>query len=144
MTVQGPVWAPALGRFKVFRYEVRRWLNGTIADIAYAVASPQRVSDDEHDARRVLELAEMVPAYVWGRNESYLGEMWNSNSVISWAAFLWKPSAPRWAHEPRDGAQVSLSLDAWIPTKEGDMSSHGLAAQSARGREREINHEDPF
>jgi hypothetical protein len=25
-----------------------------------------------------------VPALVWGRDESHAGEMWNSNSLISW------------------------------------------------------------
>ena len=84
VTIQGPVWSPALGRLRVFRYEVRRWLNGTIADLEYAVASPQAVSDDEEQARLVLELTERVPVHVWGRVASHAGEMWNSNSVISW------------------------------------------------------------
>jgi hypothetical protein len=48
------------------------------------VASPQLVSSDEQQARHVLELTDSVPAHVWGRDEFYLGEMWNSNSVISW------------------------------------------------------------
>jgi hypothetical protein len=84
VTSEGPVWDHRLGRFRVFRYEVRCWPNGTIADIAEAVASPQRVSADEAIARRVLELATEVPREVWGRDELQLGEMWNSNSVISW------------------------------------------------------------
>ena len=84
VTVEGPVFHPHLGRFRIFRYEVRRWLEGSIADVAEAVASPQRVSADESQARRVLAAAEVVPSYVWGRDELHLGEMWNSNSVISW------------------------------------------------------------
>jgi len=84
VTVEGPVFSPALGRFRIFRYEIRRWLNGTIADIAYAIASPQRLSDDEELACRVLDLAARVPTHVWGRKDGGVGEMWNSNSVISW------------------------------------------------------------
>lgn len=84
VTVEGPVWAKALGRLRVFRYEVRRWRDGLIPDIVAAVESPYHVSGDEDQARRVLELAAEVPRYVWGRDEMHLGEMWNSNSVISW------------------------------------------------------------
>lgn len=54
VTVEGPVASRYLGRFRTFRYEVRRWRDGTIADAQEAVASPQRVSDDEAQARLVL------------------------------------------------------------------------------------------
>jgi hypothetical protein len=33
----------------------------------------------------VLDLVAMVPTPVWGRDELRAGEMWNSNSVVSWA-----------------------------------------------------------
>jgi hypothetical protein len=82
--VEGPVWHRELARFRVFRYEVRRWSDGIIADIAEAVDSPQRVSDDENQARALLTLTRKVPAYVWGRDELHIGEMWNSNSVVAW------------------------------------------------------------
>ncbi|HZA40552.1 MAG TPA: hypothetical protein VFA00_07995 [Actinomycetota bacterium] len=84
VTVEGPVGSRRLGRFRVFRYEVRRWLDGAIPDVAEAVASPVRLSSNEDDARRVLALASDVPVEVWGRDELRVGEMWNSNSVISW------------------------------------------------------------
>jgi len=84
VTVQGPVWSRWLGRVRIFRYEVRRWVDGSIADIAFAVSSPRRVSHEERRARQVLGLTEEVPPYVWGRDPSHLGDMWNSNSVISW------------------------------------------------------------
>ena len=32
----------------------------------------------------MLELVPTVPPLVWGRDELGAGEMWNSNSVISW------------------------------------------------------------
>jgi hypothetical protein len=68
----------------VFRYEVRRWRDGVIPDLLEAVASPQRVSDDEEQARRILGLVDSVPALVWGRDQLRTGDMWNSNSVVSW------------------------------------------------------------
>ena len=72
------------GRFRLFRYEVRRWRDGVIPDVAEAVESPQSLSDDTEQARRLLELAPTMPTPVWGRDELHTGEMWNSNSFISW------------------------------------------------------------
>jgi hypothetical protein len=84
VVVEGAVGSRIAGRFRLFRYEVRRWRDGVIPDIAEAVSSPVRVTDDPVRASRVLDLAPSLPALVWGREESGTGEMWNSNSVISW------------------------------------------------------------
>ena len=35
-------------------------------------------------AQRVLDLVPRVPTPVWGRDELGTGDMWNSNSLISW------------------------------------------------------------
>ena len=59
----GPVGMSWLGRFRHFRYEIRRWVVR---------------------AQRVLDLVPSVPTPVWGRDELRTGEMWNSNSLISW------------------------------------------------------------
>lgn len=80
----GPVGTPWLGRFRLFRYEVRRWRGGSIPDLAEAVASPQRLVTDEHRVRRLLELAPAFPMATWGADEQRTGDMWNSNSLISW------------------------------------------------------------
>jgi hypothetical protein len=80
----GPVGSPWLGYSRFFRYEVRRWRNGCIPDIAEAVASPQRMSSDVALARRVLELVPAFPTVTWGRDELRTGDMWNSNSLTSW------------------------------------------------------------
>ena len=72
------------GRFRIFRYEVRRWRDGVIPDIGEAVDSPRRLTADPVVGRRILDLVPAVPALVWGRDESRAGEMWNSNSLISW------------------------------------------------------------
>jgi hypothetical protein len=71
-------------RFRIFRYEVRCWLDGVIPDVAEAVEGPRRLSGDPSAARRVLELVPRVPTPVWGRDELGAGEMWNSNSLVSW------------------------------------------------------------
>jgi hypothetical protein len=84
VVAEGAVGARAAGRFRLFRYEVRRWRDGVIPDVDEAVESPQRLSDDPDCARRLLELVPQVPTPVWGRDELRAGEMWNSNSVISW------------------------------------------------------------
>jgi len=81
---EGAVGTRAAGRFRIFRYEVRRWRGGAIPDVAEAVESPQRLSEDPDCARRLLELVPRTPTPVWGRDELHAGEMWNSNSLISW------------------------------------------------------------
>jgi hypothetical protein len=84
VVAEGAVGMPWLGHSRFFRYEVRRWLDGIIPDIADAVASPQRLSTDPILARRVLELVPAFPTVTWGRDELRTGEMWNSNSLIAW------------------------------------------------------------
>jgi hypothetical protein len=84
VVAEGAVASRWAGRFRIFRYEVRRWHGGIIADVKEAVESPQRLTDDPTVARRLLDLAPHVPTAVWGRDELAAGEMWNSNSIISW------------------------------------------------------------
>jgi hypothetical protein len=81
---EGAVGSRWAGRFSIFRYELRRWRDGVIPDVDEAVDSPQRLTTDAALARRVLELVPSVPTPVWGRDELRTGEMWNSNSFISW------------------------------------------------------------
>lgn len=80
----GPVGSRLLGWTNLFRYEVRCWHDGVIPDMAEAVESPRVLSDDPSLARRILDLAPLVPTPIWGRDELKTGEMWNSNSLISW------------------------------------------------------------
>jgi hypothetical protein len=80
----GSVGLTWLGRSKFFRYEVRRWRNGVIPDLSQAVASPRRVSADTPRAQQLLELVPAFPTATWGRDEQRAGEMWNSNSLVSW------------------------------------------------------------
>ena len=104
VVVEGPVGSRRIACFRVFRYEVRRWRNGVIADAAEAVASPQRLSDDPRQARRLLDLVGSVPNHVWGRDELRTGDMWNSNSVISW--LLDRSGLPADTIRPPSGGRV--------------------------------------
>ena len=82
--MEGPVGSRFVGRFRLFRYEVRRWRDGVIPDISEAVSSPVRVTEDPNRASQILDLVQYVPSLVWGRDEGHTGEMWNSNSVVAW------------------------------------------------------------
>ena len=84
VVAEGAVGSRLAGRFRVFRYELRCWRGGVIPDVAEAVDSPRRLSDDPEEARRLLALVPQVPMPVWGRDELHAGEMWNSNSVVAW------------------------------------------------------------
>lgn len=84
VVAEGPVGLRALGRVRFFRYEVRCWRDGTIPDVGEAVASPIRLGGDPRLASHLIELVPHVPTPTWGRDELNAGEMWNSNSTISW------------------------------------------------------------
>jgi hypothetical protein len=81
---EGAVGLPWLGRSRFFRYEVRRWRNGVIPDVSEAVASPRRLSANRVQAHQVLDLVPAFQTVTWGRDELRTGDMWNSNSLISW------------------------------------------------------------
>ena len=99
---EGTVGSHWAGRLRIFRYEVRRWRDGVIPDIAEAVDSPQHLSNDPERARRLLALAPYIPRPVWGRDELRAGEMWNSNSIIAWLV-----------------ARAGLDADAIVPPTGG-------------------------
>jgi len=80
----GPVGARRLGRFVLFRYELRCWRGGTIPDADAAVPGPLEVPTDQMRTAMLLAIAPDVPRLVWGRVAPGTTEMWNSNSVVSW------------------------------------------------------------
>jgi hypothetical protein len=84
VTCEGPVGFRWLGRIRLFRYEVRRWRDGVIKDAAAAVGSPRPISTDPIRTQLLLNLVLAFPTATWGRDELATGEMWNSNSLISW------------------------------------------------------------
>jgi hypothetical protein len=81
---EGPVGTRWAGRARIFRYELRCWRDGFIPDVAEAVDSPRILSHDRKTARELLTRVPDVPRPVWGRDELHAGEMWNSNSIVSW------------------------------------------------------------
>jgi hypothetical protein len=84
VVAEGPVGAQWAGRVRALRYEVRRWRDGVIADLDEAVESPVALTDDTAVARAVFDLVPEAPTPVWGRDTLGTGEMWNSNSLVSW------------------------------------------------------------
>ena len=104
----GPVGMRCLGRSRLFRYEVRCWRDGTIPDKHLAPAPPSVFPLTPLQARALIARVADVPRHTWGRDAFGTGDMWNSNSVISWllvtsgigAAALDPPdggAAPGWA-----------------------------------------------
>src|SRR5207344_1118326 len=84
VVAEGPVGAAWASRMRIFRCEVRRWRGGVIPDVAEAVDSPQRVTEDPGPVQRLWDAVPTRPRLVWGRDELGAGEVGNSNSVISW------------------------------------------------------------
>lgn len=80
----GPVGLRWLGASRLFRYEVRRWREGVLPDLDAAGGRPVLVDTDSMRAVHLLALVPLVPRLTWGRDELRLGEMWNSNSLVSW------------------------------------------------------------
>jgi hypothetical protein len=118
----GAVGAQWAGRFRIFRYELRRWAGGVIPDIAEAVESPQRLTNDAELARRLLELVPSVPTPVWGRDELGVGEMWNSNSMTSWLITRCDLDAesirpPKGGRAPGWRAGVVVARRAFVPAR---------------------------
>jgi hypothetical protein len=81
VAASGPVGARWAGRFRIFRYEIRRWRNGFIPDVAHAVDGPRRVIDNVERAR----------------------------GCSSWCHRFQLPSGPHVSLEYRDRSEVGVS-----------------------------------
>ena len=106
--VSGPVGSPWLGRSRLFRYEVRCWPEGRIPDRDFATCPPTALPLPATDAAALVRRVARAPRHTWGRDPAGVGDMWNSNSLVSWllqtsgvdAAALRPPDggrAPGWA-----------------------------------------------
>jgi hypothetical protein len=122
VVVEGPVGSRVLGRWRLFRYEVRCWRDGELPDAAEAVASPQCVADDPESAQRVLELVRTVPAPVWGRDELRAGEMWNSNSIVAWLLVRAGVDLAA-ARLPRNGRAPGWEAGLAVARRSGDTAA---------------------
>ncbi len=125
VTVTAPVFFRPLGRWRLFRYEVRRWRDGVLPDADAALGGPHRVSASNEAARRLLDLVGAVPPLVWGRDERRTGEMWNSNSVIAW--LLTSAGIEMETVRPPTGTRAP-GWDAGVAVgRDGDRPSNGSA-----------------
>jgi hypothetical protein len=84
VVTEGPVGARFLRRSRLFRYEVRCWRGGCIPDAPSAVGGPVEISHDRATAEAIIALVPQFPTCTWGRDELGTGDMWNSNSLVSW------------------------------------------------------------
>ncbi len=104
VVVEAPVFARWMARTRVFRYEVRCWQDGILPDRDQAIGGPQTLSEDVQSARLLLQMTGSVPALIWGRDQSDVGDMWNSNSVISW--LLTRSGLPIETFQPPAGGRA--------------------------------------
>jgi len=127
----GSRWAR---RLRIFRYEIRRWRDGVIPDISFAVASPVRVTNDVGLVQQTLDLVPFAPTPVWGRDELHVGEMWTCNSVVAWlltrtglvTAAGQPPGrgrAPGWDAGVTMAQRQTLSVDSTEPQRTDDVPS---------------------
>jgi hypothetical protein len=130
VVAEGAVGARAAGRFRLFRYEIRRWCGGHIPDSAEAVESPCRLSEETEVANRLLELVPSVPTPVWGRDELRAGEMWNSNSVISWLLTRCGVDVEA-VHPPRRGRAPGWRAGIAVGVRESERLSRRRPARAA-------------
>jgi hypothetical protein len=79
-------------------------ISATVSRSDEAVESPRLLSDHPLLARHVLDLVGSLPSPAWGRDELGTGEMWNSNSVISW--LLTRSGMPMHAISPPAGGRA--------------------------------------
>ena len=122
VVTEGSVGTRWAGHFRIFRYEVRRWLGGVIPDLDFSVRTA-RLTDDETIARDILALLPSVPTPVWGRDELGLGEMWSCNSIISWT--LTRAGLDTTAIALPDGGRAP-GWDAGITVASRDGRSDGV------------------
>lgn len=80
----GSVGFRPLGHLRLFRYEVRAWPDGVLPDRAFAVGPPVTVPLTADGAAALLGQLRHVPPLTWGRTVRPTGDMWNSNSLVSW------------------------------------------------------------
>ena len=104
VVLEGSVGRHGLARWRLLRYEVRVWPDGVLPDEKEAVGGPQVLSEDPEVIDRLLEATRHIPMLVWGRDQIGAGDMWNSNSVISW--LLARAGLDMDGFEPPDGGRA--------------------------------------
>jgi hypothetical protein len=131
VVAEGSVGMRGAGRLRLFRYEVRCWPDGRIPDIDEAVDSPRCLSTDPECAARILELVPHVPTAVWGRDELNTGDMWNSNSLISWLIARAELDTQD-LHPPAGGRAPGWHAGLVVAKRGGDAGSQPSRAPAGR------------
>jgi hypothetical protein len=129
---EGSVGVRWAGRLRVFRYEIRRWTGGVIPD-EHEAAARVRIAVELSRAQRLLDLVPSVPNPVWGRDEFGTGDMWNSNSVVSW--LLSRAGFDMASIDPPAGGRAP-GWDAGLKVAARDLTSRSLADASPIGPRR--------
>jgi hypothetical protein len=132
VVAEGAVGSRWAGRLRIFRYEIRLWPGGHIPDVAEAVESPRRLTNDKDRARRVLDLVAGIPTPVWGRDELATGEMWNSNSVIAWVISRSGIDTES-IHPPAGGRAPGWQAGLTIASRQRPRPSHCRRLPGERG-----------
>ena len=133
VVAEGPVGTRMAGRFRLFRYEVRCWQNGSIPDLASAVSGPVRVTEAPEQARRIVETLPSIPTPTWGRDELRTGEMWNSNSVTAWA-LVRSGIGTEGLCPPAGGRAIGWHAGICVAGRQAAAVDGGTAGPVARGR----------
>ncbi|MBO0595821.1 hypothetical protein I2485_13105 [Nesterenkonia sp. E16_7] len=131
VVAQGPVGFTWSGASPFLRYEIRCWRDGIIPDREWAVGPPHRFPLAAEDVGALIGRIPEAPQLTWGRDVFGIGDMWNSNSLISWllqsagidAAALAPPErgdAPGW----RSGIVAARS-----PERSGSTGEQGTAGR---------------
>jgi hypothetical protein len=140
VVAEGAVGSRWAGRLRIFRYELRRWRDGTIPDVAEALESPRHLSRDAEQARLLLTLVPSVPMPVWGRDELGAGEMWNSNSVIAW--LIARTGLDAEAIQPPFGGRAPGWNAGLVVARRRDSARRRESKRTPRRRPEEAEHAD--
>lgn len=100
----GPVGFRGADRLRLFGYQLLCQPGDRLPDEEWATVGPTRLTEDCGVVQRVLEVAPTVPRHVWGRRVRGTGEMWTSDSVISWV--LARSGIDLSAMSPPDGGRA--------------------------------------
>lgn len=125
VVVQGPVGSRWMARWRVFRYEVRCWPDGVIADAGEAVESPRHLSDDPLLARHVLDLVGSLPSPAWGGRDRPSGRRTRTG-----LAGGTRHGPPRHAH----GTPAKLAAGGALRRRTMSMMDAGFTDQAAPDR----------
>ena len=71
----------------------------------------------------MLDLTPDVPKLVWGRDELGAGEMWNSNSIISWLIARSGLDAEAIQLQPVGALQVGVPGSSWRAVNRDDLGN---------------------